>query len=180
MKIKLFLLRRQFVHYTTKMPNWAGPRFTLLQSVTTHDMLTIVNMLSAAFGPQYTLKLESITEGGIIFTNWPGKSSTVRNSYTYSPTGYKSFRINVLNNGYWGLVNEEKWKNDPSKIIWNVPLRLTNPVRGIRRLKRLEVKGYFFLKAYDGAPDWTQAEVDVFVRVFEVYGFKCTHKKLKL
>lgn len=100
---------------------------------------------------------ESISEGGILFENFPNKKNNM----------YKSMRIFIetLTDDHWPAIHSNilnEWENNNNKIISNK--------RKIRT----------FLKAYEGTPPWTIEELQIFEECFKEIGLLKVGKYPKL
>ena len=137
-----------------------GPSFSTAEPITTATIVRLTDLLHAEFGPGYAFEPEPITEGGLLMTAWPGRRSG----------GYKSCRFFVdLPHGRWPFIREDtlqQWRDDPPKVIWRL----------IEGKKKIECD--LFLKAFYGAPCWTQEEVNKLVRCLTAVGCRCTKVKI--
>jgi hypothetical protein len=96
---------------------------------------------------EYEFKPEPISEGGIVFSNFPG----------YGDGKYKSMRIFISQYGEYGIIGDDvmdKWKNN-NKILCDKGETIDT-----------------FLKSFDGAPLWTIEELTIFEKCFNTIGFK--------
>ena len=93
---------------------------------------------SSELGDGYNLKPEPITEGGILFVDWPGKKENNK--------GYKSVRLNMR----WLWINED---GSPSNSLNNNPDAPVGPNSYNDRMCT-------FLKAFYGAPCFTRTELN--------------------
>lgn len=139
-----------------------GPDMSTESPVTTRSIVKIIDSLHAQFGEEYEFVPEPITEGGILFTKWPGKKDGQ----------YKTFRFNFSHtSGKWPWVERngqvESWRNSREEVIWSPPRRDA----GIKRKKEdQKLKGTTYLKAFYGAPVWTMAELKMFQVALESVG----------
>lgn len=114
-----------------------GPNFFIKESITSHGIINIINKLHEIFGNEYIFEPEPISEGGIVFKEWPGKQKT----------HYKSFRLRC-NNGKWPHINEnviKEWTEKESFVIWHG--------------EGTKINLGSYLKAFYGAPKWTKDEI---------------------
>jgi hypothetical protein len=145
-----------------------GPHILFNKSLTKNDYVLLCKELNTKFNDyfkckndEYQFEPEAITEGGICFVNFPGKTSKM----------YKSMRHSLYEREYNPLVtfrNNFKWPIiDPNVMdIWD------------EDYSELIGKGYYgftFLKAFYGAPVWTLDEINLFQQVMKKYGVKLTH-----
>ena len=121
------------------------------KTLTTHDIVNLCNFLNSdiGFGPGFLFEPEPITEGGIKWKNWPGKTSDQ----------YKTLRFHIFNRkGQWPFIPSSilhQWSEEEDKVIFH-DLDLA--------------KNGTFLKALDGAPQWTLDELKIFERGFNLIG----------
>lgn len=121
-----------------------GPRYLVSQNVTKQTFIKIIDEINAAFGEGYEFDLEPITEGGIIWRQWPGKL----------PGHFKTFRLCIRD---WPDI-APSWK-----IIWQNNTEVV--------LKSGEIH-FTTLKAFYGAPAWTMEEVEKFRSVLAKHGLE--------
>lgn len=131
-----------------------GYELNFSRLVTTHDFVWLCGLLNKLFNEkfntnEYCFEPEPITEGGIIFKNWPNKTSEQ----------YKSFRFGPRNDnmGKWPKIEEDvlqKWKTTQPVVVFtggNTPTTL---------------------KAFDTAPSWTIEELKLFEKALETIGVR--------
>lgn len=123
---------------------------------TTKTIVKICDMLELEYRQMYGLENfkfepEGITEGGIKWVDWPGKtkdmSKTLRLDFTFShkPT--------------WPWINPDtfqKWRDGKDEDLTDV----------------LNEDWRCFIKAFHYAPAWTPDDLRIWKRVFEANGFK--------
>ncbi len=73
-----------------------GFKFGYKGTITTKDIVNIINCLHDLFPDEYKFSPEPITEGGILFEEFLGKTQRM----------YKTFRFHITN-GYWPIINTE-------------------------------------------------------------------------
>lgn len=132
-----------------------GPSFYMRQDVTKAIMFRIVEEFQKLLGPGYVLDLEPITEGGIVFRNWPGKDPEDKSAY-------KSIRL-CFPPFAWPRIEPEKtlleWARDETVIL---------PCKSEYGIKK---EWNTFLKAYCGAPCWTLDELNALSSVMRHFGY---------
>ena len=127
--------------------------------MTSKDIANIIDELETSFPDGYKFVPEPISEGGIRFEDWPGKTQEM----------YKSFRFKNYNSckGQWPWIDENprdtlnKWREKEPQIIWEHPP------------KRIVLNCSSYLKAFHGAPVWTIEETEKFKTAFRNVGIKC-------
>jgi hypothetical protein len=133
----------------------SGFEYKVTTPITKQVFVGLIDELTEAFGAGWKFVTEPITEGGIEITNWPGKL----------PKHYKTLRLLRRD---WPTITpnwREEWCSSsdvlldvtPTKDSWNGT----------------------FLKAFHGAPAWSQKEIDMFIQVFESHGMIIRKKKLR-
>lgn len=141
----------------------SGYNLKVTRSITTHDLMHLCDRLqavfSAKFGGEYVFQPEPISDGGVEWIQWPGKAGEQ----------YKTMRIRFQQYCWVPQDVEELRAQDPV-IIHQLyhKIRLTNATREqylqqpdsftIERSQKLST----FLKAFEGAPQWTTAELALF------------------
>ena len=162
-----------------------GPKLKCDNVITTHTIIELIGLLRLEFGPNYDFAPESITEGGIIMTNWPGKIEGRYPDERQPP--YKSLRFRLHDYGDWPSVkNFHEWSDNEPKIIWSQHMKIRSCghhskddicmcVGPAFRLKRGQfkwgsMKGTTFLKAFHGAPAWSRGEIHAFKRALVSVG----------
>ncbi len=133
------------------------------QPITTKTIVGIVDDLKRLFGNQYDFEPEPITEGGILWTQYPGKTDT----------SYKTMRFHFdSENGKWPWIHTFlQWRNNNAQTIWSNPPN--------QRGRTPKIEGGTFLKAFFGAPCWTIEEIDKFRSAFEHNGIQCLRNPAK-
>ena len=176
------------------MPDYTyctGPSYTIKNSVSKHILYKIANELSDVFGDGYTFEPEKITEGGFVMTKYPNKLPNAYKSIRLNwMTNYsklydkKPWYPHVPGN--W----RELWKEDNEIVYstiddsfreWSKKTRSKLEKQGMNQeqiLKHIKVVWYekkkIFkptihnteLKAFCGAPIWSEQEV---IKVFNVF-----------
>lgn len=133
-----------------------GPRFSCSFPITTKTIVDLVHALRKRFGEGYEFGLESITEGGIQMTSWPGKEE----GHVYA---LKTMRFQMAQDN-WPRVEEhtlKSWEKSEPFVLWS------------SQKKSGSLKGALYLKAFHGAPCWTSESVAHIVEAFQSIGFKC-------
>jgi hypothetical protein len=138
-----------------------GPKFTVTRSITTHDILAIIALLSKSL-PTYIIVPEPITEGGIEFVdpNWRNRYKTIR----FHSLSQKRKTKLISGRFKWPHIDDDiihTWKMSPSVLYQHdtiKPLILNT-----------------FIKGFHGAV-WTQQEIESVIRAFESVGFEVSHK----
>lgn len=126
--------------------------------ITTKMFVSIIDHLQGDFGAGYRFTPEAITEGGILFVDWPGRREGE----------YKTLRICLHGSGDWPWVSDltlDEWRTGPEVVLWRID----------RDLNRF-LEGGTFLKAFYGAPCWTPVELRRFRDAFLAAGVKCLKK----
>jgi hypothetical protein len=177
-----------------------GPKLECKNNViTTHTILELIQRLQEEFGPNYSFSPESITEGGILMTNWPGKIDGRYPDEKQEP--YKSFRIRLGDYGRWPWIYEttvDNWLNNEAEIIWSPVIKdrgqygcshihtgeacmCVGPPFGSRRRKFnwMPMKGTTWLKAFSGAPPWNRGEIHAIRRALCAVGMCRTRNQLE-
>ena len=162
-----------------------GPKLKCDNVITTHTIIELIGLLRLEFGPNYDFEPESITEGGIIMTNWPGKIEGRYPDERQPP--YKSLRFHLEDYGSWPCVTLHDWSEKEPEIIWSQHMKIRDCehrhkfrevcmcVGPAFRLKRGQfkwgsMKGTTFLKAFYGAPAWSRGEIHAFKRALVSVG----------
>lgn len=130
----------------------SGYSLKATKDITTHDISNLCINLEKAFGNGYKFEPEPITEGGIVFKNWPGKTDNM----------YKTMRICFYYHGKWPWINNDQittWMNNPS-------IKLLS--------KGTEIQT--FLKSSNGAPQWNIDELKIFESQLLEIGLKRNDK----
>ena len=133
----------------------SGYEIKSIRDVTTKDICKLCENLQKSFNEyyntdQYKFEPEPITEGGIIFKNFPNKTIGM----------YKTIRIRLGSsnnpNNEWPRIENNtliKWNNESEKKIIN---------------NKSEI--HTFLKAFYDAPAWTIDELKIFETCFKNIG----------
>lgn len=130
-------------------------------SITTKDIVHIIDDLHKMFPVGYKFTPERILEGGILFEEFPGKTEKM----------YKTFRFQIQSPciGKWPWIEDgilDLWRKQDPVIIWKNPS------------KKISLNCSSYLKAYDGAPLWTNEELDKFKDAFANVGVRCQKAKV--
>lgn len=147
----------------------SGPGFLLrpTRNITQREIILITDRLGEVFGPGWKFEPEAITEGGIIITQWPGKTSEM----------YKTLRFSLVFNSEplrnkWPIVKpvyREEWLQGTALIFKADPTyphrRFLSEWIGTR------------LKAFWDAPKWTRTDLMKFEVVFSEFGFIVHYKE---
>lgn len=127
-----------------------GFKVEVWKDFTAADFYNLCQLLQKSF-PGFIFEPEPITEGGIEFVSWPGKTEKM----------YKTMRWHIYErvgrSVDWPRINRgktiEEWKNNTSLV--------------------LAKEGYIIntvLKTWDGAPRWTLEELKLFAKNLEKMG----------
>lgn len=138
----------------------AGTKITVHDPViTTKHIVTFIDELSRSFGGGYVFRPEPISEGGVEMINWPGKIAGA----------YKTVRFHFQAHGGWPQIDGdgvlEKWRREQAVVIWH---------------NSGAFRGSLFIKAFDGAPCWTKAEINIVLEALRTIGFKCTKPRVRV
>ena len=101
--------------------------------LTTKKLATLCEQLEASFGPGYKIRPEPIVEGGIYFTDYPGKE----------PDHYKSMRFDLRGYPCVSDTALDEWKKGPDRVL-------------CQDVKGMPTK----VRAFYGAPLWTLRELE--------------------
>ncbi len=118
--------------------------------------------LTAVCGYTVRATPEPISGGGLLISSDEWTSASADGSRApYAP--YKSMRHRMDGAGDWPWIKEggAAWRAgaaDADTVLWRLDA---------------STAGSTFLKAFEGAPDWTLAELRAVASVFESHGFKC-------
>lgn len=133
------------------------------RDITAYKLLEVLENLQGEFGSDYKFDLEAISEGGIIFTEFPNKTNQ----------SYKSLRFHLYEYevGYPVIKSSylETIKSNEDFVIWKCPKHHSDKSK-----RKNTIIGSTFLKAFHGAPVWTKCEIDLFRNAFERAGFQVT------
>jgi hypothetical protein len=119
--------------------------------LTTKTIVEICQDLETHFGEGYRFRPEAVSEGGIIWDDFPGKTGNM----------YKTCRFGIYQ-PKWPWITPttfQEWQDTEDKQICNMK------------------NNHCFLKAFDNAPAWTMREVEIFVHVFHKHGLQIYKKK---
>lgn len=127
----------------------SGYKLILENDITTLDILNVCKVLTELFNQtyhtnQYLFEPEGVSEGGIVFVNFPGKKEKQ----------YKTMRIAFGHKGKWPWVDLEKWRESPKTIMSQGGIVTT------------------CLKAFHEAPLWTLEELRLFETCLLEVGLK--------
>jgi hypothetical protein len=134
-----------------------GFRIKTPSDITSKMMVLIIDQLHVTFGPGYSFAPEAISEGGILFADWPGRQEGE----------YKTLRIQLFESGSaWPYIS------DTTLTEWRAGLETIIFRKGCNKY----LQGGTFLKAFHGAPCWTIAELRSFRDAFAHAGITCLEK----
>jgi hypothetical protein len=134
-----------------------GFRIKTPSDITSKMMVSIIDQLHVTFGPGYSFAPEAISEGGILFTDWPGRQEGE----------YKTLRIQLFKSAIaWPYIS------DTTLTEWRAGLETIIFLKGFNKY----LEGRTFLKAFHGAPCWTLAELRSFRDAFLRAGISCLKK----
>lgn len=141
-----------------------GPLFRPTRPITGQILLDTCHALEKAFNTKhntdvYKFEPERISEGGIEWINWPGKTTEM----------YKTMRI-YFSDYPW----VDKIEQDPLIVIDQRGSRPYGPATCHR--KESPWMGTY-LKAFHSAPKWTADELDIFIIEFSKIGMVLTPYK---
>ncbi len=138
-----------------------GPSLSTTRPITTHTILGIIQSLKELFGDEYDFEPEAISEGGILWTRYPGKEGKA----------WKTLRLRIDTGAKrWPWIvpgTLQLWRVGGPETIW--------PLDPAKEKRRASLKGSTFLKAFLGAPCWTTEEVAKFCKAFKANGIKCSN-----
>jgi hypothetical protein len=142
-----FLFTKMFKNYpgqaeiiiTNAQTYTSGFNFSTNDKVTKHNIYNLCNDLNEVFEKKLFFQPEKITEGGLLVT-WPDQ----RNEY-------KTIRFvaSDCSNRNWPWISDDpmkSWKNN-NDVIWPIPDNFRT-----------------VLKAFDGAPSWTNYELGLIAK----------------
>jgi hypothetical protein len=140
-------------HYVTYTPGDHFKYHNKMSPITKKKIMLICDELSSRFGGGCKFLPEPITEGGIEMVDWRDKK----------PKEYKTIRLHGIGKWPWVVHEtvENDWKNSDD-VISDYPVEI-----------------HTWLKAFDGAPCWTNHELNIIREVFEDYGFSLCKKRRK-
>jgi len=134
----------------------------------------IMQKYESTFGGRWVIEPEPITEGGFVFTEFPGKRGDM----------YKTYRLRLPYTARprWPRVSAApgertqawKGKRGADDVLFTPTNELRRDAMGRwRRVgpRREAALGDSFLKAFYGAPRWTRQEQDIFAEALENIGF---------
>ncbi len=113
--------------------------------ITKSDFIAMCELLVEQYGDGFEFRPEGISEGGIVFHNYPNKGDT-----------YKTMRIQFWNGVSWPWIHSnvmEEWKNSDD-VVLDQGIKLGT-----------------FLKSFRGAAPWTLRELHIFAQCFALIGF---------
>lgn len=122
-----------------------GFLFTCERSISKRDYMLVADALGAA-GP------EKVSEGGMVFIEDERGYKSMRHETSIGPTAISRWRFVS-----WPWISDStpgEWRNS-NAVLWP---------QGTR--------SYTFLRASDGAPRWTIAELQQIAQVFEANGMR--------
>lgn len=138
-----------------------GFKYGFGDKITTKDIVYIIDELQDAFSGNHKFVPERISEGGILFEEFPGKTESM----------YKTFRFRIQSPcvGKWPWIEDgtlDLWREQEPITIWENPS------------KKITLNCASFLKSFDGAPLWTNEELDKFKNAFATVGIRCQKMKV--
>ncbi len=122
-----------------------GFRMRMGRDVTFGDMRRTCRSLNAMFGPGHEFVPEAITEGGIEWISWPGKTAGM----------YKTLRLHCAEHDYPTLYEPGGVDVADEHVAY-----LLAKEKSARRMRTV-------LKALEGEPVWTLKELRVFAVALE-------------
>lgn len=142
---------------------YTSPRmsFTIDRPYTTRDLAHLCDLVAEKTYNAIQIQPEGVTEGGLLFVDWPGKRYNM----------YKSMRFVLLDgNIHWPWITPDtydNWKNPeiPSENIFT-PYKSDSMDN-----KTPKTRIAFFLKAFYGAPCFTQSELMIVASCLKEQGF---------
>lgn len=145
--------------------------FKLDRPYTTRDIAQLCDAIGAKTDNTIKVRPEPITEGGLEFVDWPGKTERM----------FKTMRFCVLKGDYgWPRITEdtyEKWKNPaiPEEVLFT-PGEERTPTSSVLRAPRHKkrkacIEITFVLKAFHGAPCFTPSEISIVAQCLKNQGF---------
>jgi hypothetical protein len=157
-------------------PSFRGPLLS------THKVCGLLKSLHETFGEGHKFEPESITEGGIVWRQWPGKRPDDRESYksmrfhpleaAITRKGRGQHRHGSTDVGQWpwigrvdadGLIRE--WQTSADKPIFA-------PRSSPSGTCNTDIRIDTFLKAFRGAPVWTLDQLEKFEHAFTAIEFR--------
>ena len=157
--------------------NVNGFIYVCSKEITYSDFIEFCNKLSAIFNTlynstEYKFGPEPITEGGILWINWPGKTDNQ----------YKTMRLHGRNDSIekWPWIKGDEhntWKNNNTILM----IKSTKANKYLNVGTTMQGHSSTFLKAFQGAPSWTLEELQLFSIVMGTIGItikKCLHAKI--
>ena len=114
--------------------------FKLNKDWTKSDLVKICLKLEEKFGEGYEFEPEAISEGGILWKNYPGKTRKMYKTLRFRSGGVRFPFVN-------SSVMEE-WKGN-SEIVFKSGSRIGT-----------------FLKSFHNSPEWTDKDINTFKHVF--------------
>jgi hypothetical protein len=152
------------------------------RDITSHDLVSICHALETEYGDGYKIHPEDISEGGIVFRDYP---------LDIDRYGYKCFRFS---GNCWCQRERYPWidRDNPFSslldiqpvVVINRNTECSGSATGRKATKSVRTrknKFNFCLKAFNGAPVWTFDDLDKFKKCLEPYGIifmKYTKKQL--
>lgn len=162
--------KRGRAFYTYTCPNLS---FSLNRPYTTREFAQLCDAIRIKTDYTFVVRPDPITEGGIKFIDWPGKTESM----------YKTIRFHLAKGvARWPWINEttyDKWKDPaiPAENIF-IPdedehtckyLNMQPPSR--KKTNVPEIRFSFCLKAFHGAPCFTPSEIMIVARCLKDQGF---------
>jgi hypothetical protein len=133
-----------------------GPLYLTKSPITRQMFVQLLDKLELAFGKGFRFTIDPYPQGGIVFSEWPGKEKG---------------QVKLINLGRLNSKNS-KWDTTPWPIIedgWRDHWFTSDEVlmkASARRTRPIHEWKHTFLKALNGAPAWTSEEVRKFEAVF--------------
>ena len=137
--------------------NCHGPVFFCTYPLTRRPFGLVLDALRQMFGQGNDFELDACIEGGIAWTQWPGKEERMVKSFRLLDLDHNTVRWPWLSDTV--AAEEEAWKQSDECVV------------------RSKSFGSV-LKAFGGAPCWNVRQVQQFVAAFEVVGCAVCKKSL--
>jgi hypothetical protein len=137
--------------------NCHGPTFSCMYPLTRRHFGLVLDALRQIFGEGHAFELDRVIEGGIAWTQWPGKRAHMTKSFRLLDLDHNTVRWPWLDEDVH--AEEEAWKQSDSCVVSG------------------ETFGSV-LKAFGGAPCWNIRQVQQWTAAFEVVGCAVCRKSL--
>lgn len=134
-----------------------GAGLFIYKDLTTHDIAKVCKDISKTLGKGYCIIPEPISEGGLLWLNYPGKKAGE----------YKSMRLGCCNGSNWPIITDwtetgaDTWLNQPAEILSSVDVKYLFGKKV--QPKKLSI----FFKAFYGAPVFTVHEISTIQDAFD-------------